>query len=116
MLAYLFPKAAPFFAAQAHEAGRSRLLAGVQYPSDVAAGLDLGRRVAALVIERARTDGSDAKWTGTAPVGKGLWKGVPVETMMSAIRFPWAMPAPRAAASRNSMPMRCSPSVADSPR
>ena len=82
MLAYLFPKAAQFFAAKADEAGRSRLLAGVQYPSDVEAGLDLGRRVAQLVIARARTDGSDAKWTGKAPVGPGLWKGVPIEPMI----------------------------------
>jgi membrane-associated phospholipid phosphatase len=82
VLAYLFPKAAQVFVAKAHEAGRSRLLAGVQYPSDVAAGLELGRRVAQMVIARARTDGSDATWTGTVPVGPGLWKGVPIEPMM----------------------------------
>jgi membrane-associated phospholipid phosphatase len=82
VLAYLFPKAAQVFVAKAHEAGWSRLLAGVQYPSDVAAGLELGRRVAQMVIARARTDGSDATWTGTVPVGPGLWKGVPIEPMM----------------------------------
>jgi membrane-associated phospholipid phosphatase len=90
VLAYLFPKAAQFFAAKAHEAGRSRLLAGVQYPSDVAAGLELGRRVAQMVIARARTDGSDAKWTGTAPVGPGLWTGVPIEPMMGTWKT-WAL-------------------------
>jgi membrane-associated phospholipid phosphatase len=82
VLAYLFPKAAQLFAEKAAEAGRSRLLAGVQYPSDVAAGLDLGRRVAKMVIERAKADGSDAKWTGTVPVGPGLWKGTPLEPLM----------------------------------
>jgi hypothetical protein len=54
----------------------------VQYPSDVTAGLDLGRRVAQMVIERAKADGSDAKWTGTVPVGPGLWKGTPLEPTM----------------------------------
>jgi membrane-associated phospholipid phosphatase len=82
VLAYLFPNAAQFFADKADEAGTSRLLAGAQYESDVAAGLDLGRRVAKMVIERAMTDGSDAKWTGTVPVGPGLWKGVPIEPLM----------------------------------
>jgi membrane-associated phospholipid phosphatase len=82
VLAYLFPKEAQFFADKAAEAGRSRLLAGVQYSSDVAAGLDLGRRVARMVIARAMTDGSDAKWTGTVPVGLGLWKGTPLEPTM----------------------------------
>jgi hypothetical protein len=82
VLAYLFPKEAKVFVDMTEEAGKSRLPAGVQYPSDVAAGLDLGRRVANLVIERARADGSDAKWTGTVPVGPGLWKGEPLEPLM----------------------------------
>jgi membrane-associated phospholipid phosphatase len=80
VLAYFFPADAEFFMTKAEEAGRSRLLAGVNYPSDVAAGLDLGRAVAALVIERARTDGSDAVFTGTIPTGPCSWRGTnPVE-------------------------------------
>lgn len=75
VLAYFFPADAEFFRAKAEEAGRSRLLAGVEYPSDVAAGLELGRAVAALVIERARTDGSDAVFSGTIPQGSCNWKG-----------------------------------------
>jgi hypothetical protein len=75
VLSYLFPERAPYFADKADEAGRSRLLAGVQYPSDVSAGLDLGRNVAALVIERGKADGSDAKWTGSVPTGPGKWNG-----------------------------------------
>src|SRR5262245_54864170 len=50
VLAYLFPAQAKFYRDKAEEAGRSRLLAGVQYSSDVQAGLDLGRAVANLVI------------------------------------------------------------------
>lgn len=75
VLAYLFPDDARFFAEKADEAVRSRLLAGVQYPSDISAGLALGRYVAGLVIERAKTDGSDARWTGTVPTGPGKWNG-----------------------------------------
>ena len=41
VLAYLFPNDAQSFMDQADMAGRSRLLAAVEYPSDVAAGLDL---------------------------------------------------------------------------
>ncbi len=75
VLAYLFPNNAKFFADKAEEAGQSRLLAGVDYPSDVKAGLELGRKIAALVIERGKADGSDAKWTGTIPTEKGKWTG-----------------------------------------
>ena len=71
ILAYVFPDNASFSMDQAEKAARSRLLAGVDYPSDVQAGLELGRNVAALVIERGKADGSEAKWTGTVPTGKG---------------------------------------------
>jgi len=75
ILAHLYPDDAKLFMDMAEEAGRSRLLAGVQYPSDVKAGLDLGRAVAARVIERAKNDGFDRKWEGTVPSGPGLWNG-----------------------------------------
>jgi membrane-associated phospholipid phosphatase len=75
ILAYLFPDDAQSFEDQAQAAAQSRLLAGVSYPSDVEAGLALGRAVAAKVIERANADGSDAEWTGTVPTGPGLWSG-----------------------------------------
>ena len=75
VLSYLFPDRARFLADKADECGESRLLAGVQYRSDVTAGLRLGREVAALVIERARADGSGAKWEGAVPTTSGLWNG-----------------------------------------
>jgi PAP2 superfamily len=75
VLSYIFPDRASDFAAKAQEAGRSRMLAGVQYPSDISAGLELGRRVAARVIERGKADGSDTTWTGSIPTGPGKWNG-----------------------------------------
>ena len=75
VLAYLWPQEAQQFAAQAEEAAQARVLAGVQYPSDAKAGLDLGRAVATQIIERAKSDGSGTKWSGTIPTGSGLWTG-----------------------------------------
>jgi membrane-associated phospholipid phosphatase len=75
ILTYLFPDHAELFATQADEAVRSRLLAGVEYPSDVEAGLALGRAVAEQVIARAMADGSDAVWEGTIPTEAGHWTG-----------------------------------------
>lgn len=72
VLAYLFPDNAAMYAAKAEEAGRSRLLAGVEYPSDVAAGLALGRAVGERVVAIAQTDNSDAQWDGTRPAGPGI--------------------------------------------
>jgi hypothetical protein len=75
VLAYLFPTRADFFRAKAEEAGQAFLMAGVQYPSDVAAGLELGRQVASQVIDWALADGSGAAWDGIIPTGPGLWTG-----------------------------------------
>jgi PAP2 superfamily len=75
VLAYVFPDRVAFFREKAEEAARSRLMAGVNYPSDVTAGMVLGKRVAALVIERGKTDGTDVKWTGSVPTGPGKWTG-----------------------------------------
>src|SRR5262245_18561075 len=75
VMAYVFPDRATSFRGKADEAARSRLTAGVHYPSDIAAGLALGRQVAALVIARGKSDGTDAKWTGSVPAGSGKWTG-----------------------------------------
>ena len=45
------------------------------FRSDIAAGRQIGRRVAALAIARGKSDGSDAVWRGSIPEGPGAWKG-----------------------------------------
>ena len=75
VLGYLFPSEAQVFESAAQECGESRLNAGVQFPSDVSAGLELGRRVAERVIAWAQTDGSDVVFGGTIPAGPGYWRG-----------------------------------------
>ena len=59
----------------AEEAAQSRVLAGLQYPSDFAAGLELGQQVAEQVIAVAKVDGSDEVWSGTVPTGPCMWVG-----------------------------------------
>lgn len=73
ILAYLMPQDAQLFADKAEEAARSRVIAGVHYPSDAKAGLELGRAVAAKVIERAKADGFDQTANVPIPTGPGKW-------------------------------------------
>ena len=91
VLAYLFPERAQFFRDQAAEAGWSRLLAGVNYPSDVEAGLALGKKVAALAIEHGKADGSDAKWSGAVPEGPDKWSGTNPVLPMAGTWKPWVL-------------------------
>jgi len=78
VLAHLFPNDAQYFMDQAEMAGQSRVLGGVEYPSDVAAGMEIGQAVADRVIEWARTDRSDIEWKGSIPTGPGIWYGDPL--------------------------------------
>jgi PAP2 superfamily len=91
ILSYLFPDDAARYNTLAEQAGQATVQAGLQYPSDVQAGLDLGRKVAALVIERAKRDHSDAKFTGTMPSGPGVWTGQnPIDPMLGSWT-PWVL-------------------------
>ena len=75
VLAHFLPAEAQSFLDMATEAANSRVLAGVQYPSDIDAGIALGNAVAAAVIARADSDGSSATWNGAVPTGPCNWVG-----------------------------------------
>ena len=76
VLAYFAPNEREALRTMAGEAATSRVQAGVQYPSDIAAGLDIGRAGAELAITAAKADNYDtAKWDGVIPEGPGLWTG-----------------------------------------
>lgn len=73
VIAHIYPKEAQRLAAAEQEVARSRMMAGAAFPSDTKAGIELGRAVAARVIDQMKLTGG--KWTGTVPSGPGLWKG-----------------------------------------
>ena len=52
-----------------------RVKAGAQFPTDVDAGWKLGEQVALRIIEQAKKDGSDGKWTGTMNTDPARWRG-----------------------------------------
>ncbi len=57
VLSYLFPDDADDFRAKADEASNSRLWGGIHWRADNVVGLEVGTKVGALVVERAKTDG-----------------------------------------------------------
>ncbi len=91
VLTYLFPDDAQLFASKADEVNRSRLMAGLQYPSDVAAGQELGRAIGVQVINRAQQDGSDVQWTGTVPGEAGHWSGTSPILPLAGTWKTWAL-------------------------
>ena len=75
VLSYFFPTQADAYQKLAAEAAASRVSAGVQYPSDASAGLELGRQVAQNVIQQIANDGYTLVWTGGVPAGRCFWTG-----------------------------------------
>jgi hypothetical protein len=73
VIAHLYPKEAQRLTAAEQEVARSRIMAGAAFPSDTKAGLELGRAVAARVIDQMKSTGD--KWVGPVPTGPGMWKG-----------------------------------------
>jgi membrane-associated phospholipid phosphatase len=58
VLAYLFPTRADFIRAVGKEGGDSRIWAGIHYPMDSLAGVQLGKSAAGVFLLWAQSDGS----------------------------------------------------------
>lgn len=91
VLSYLYPADAATFAARAEAAAQSRVQAGVQYPSDVAAGMELGQQVGAAVVAHGKTDNHDAVWDGIIPSGPWYWNGTNPITPVAGTWKPWVL-------------------------
>lgn len=94
VLSYFLPAEANAFEAQAEEAGKSQIYAGLAFPSDYSAGLELGKKVAEQVIQLAKADGSNVPWASTVPVGKCLWLGTNPLNAAAAVWKPFLLSSP----------------------
>jgi membrane-associated phospholipid phosphatase len=107
VMAYLFPTMAETYTDLAEEAARSRVFAGASFPSDVTAGLQLGRQVGEMVVAYAMADGSSTPFTGSFPGAPGVWGSATPVTPLAGTWKPWTLssgsqyrlPAPPAATS-----------------
>ena len=91
VLSYFFPDKAETYAAMAEEAAQVWVQAGVHYPSDAQAGLQLGRAVGNMVVARARLDGSDRTGTVDIPAGPCRWTGVNPATPLTGGVKTWVL-------------------------
>lgn len=107
VMAYLFPTMAETYTDLAEEAARSRVFAGASFPSDITAGLQLGRQVGQMVVAYAMADGASSPFTGSFPPAPGVWSSTAPVTPLAGTWKPWVLssgsqvrlPAPPAASS-----------------
>jgi membrane-associated phospholipid phosphatase len=91
VLAHLFPNQAMTVKDMATQAGWSRIVAGVAFPSDVIGGMDLGDRVGQMVIMQADADGSSQPFSGTFPASPGVWSSSSPVTPLAGTWRPWVL-------------------------
>jgi membrane-associated phospholipid phosphatase len=97
VLAALYGEEASFVEARLAEDARRAATLPSERHTDFAAGVAVGRAVAAAVLARAASDGSKAVWTGTVPQGPGLWRPAtpttqPQHPLWGKVR-PWLLEA-----------------------
>jgi membrane-associated phospholipid phosphatase len=93
VLAYLFPDQAATLKDMADQAGWSRIVAAVAFPSDVVGGMDLGNQVAQAVITYARADGSSQIFSGSFPAAPGVWSSATPVAPLAGAWHPWILTA-----------------------
>jgi membrane-associated phospholipid phosphatase len=77
----------------ASQAGLSRIVAGVAFPSDVIGGDDLGNQVGQAVIAYAMADGSNQPFTGSFAGGTGIWSSTTPVAPLAGSWHPWVLTA-----------------------
>lgn len=75
IIAHFFPSMADSVQRMAKQAMDARVAAGMAFPSDVAAGFDLGKRIAEREIEQTKGYFASKMWDGTKPDKPGTWQG-----------------------------------------
>ncbi len=93
VLAYLFPDQAAMVQDMADQAGWSRIMAGVAFPSDVVGGMDLGNQVAQAVMTYARADGSNQVFSGAFAGAPGVWSSATPVAPLAGAWHPWVLTA-----------------------
>jgi hypothetical protein len=59
LYSYFFPAESAYFQKKAREGAESRFHAGIHFRTDNEVGLDMGKKIAGLIIQKARIDGAD---------------------------------------------------------
>src|SRR5258706_12715858 len=91
VMAYLFPAMGETYFDLAEEAARSRVFAGAAFPSDVNAGLQLGRQVGQMVVAYAMADGATTPFIGSFPAAADTWSSAAPVTPLAGTWKPWLL-------------------------
>jgi hypothetical protein len=63
LYSYFFPADSAYFRQRAKDGAESRFQGGIHFRSDNEVGLEMGRKVAAMIIQKVKNDGADDAFT-----------------------------------------------------
>ena len=63
LYSYFFPAESAYFQRKAKEVAESRFQGGIHFRTDNDVALELGKKVAAVIVRKVERDGADAAWT-----------------------------------------------------
>jgi len=72
-----FPNRAAYLDSLLGQFVKARVATGLQLPTDLERGLEIGRQIAGQYIAYAQTDRTDRTWQGKVPNDPSLWSGTP---------------------------------------
>ncbi len=78
IIAHFYPSLADSVQRMAQRVLKSRIAAGVAFPSDTRAGFELGKKIAEIEIEHTKDYTPKIAWDGKRPDGPGVWTGKPM--------------------------------------
>jgi len=90
-LDYLFPDDKTAIDDMAARAADSRMWAGVEFPTDIAAGVVLGKAIGDAAVARAQGDGFSTAFTGSFPPTSGKWSSANPSFPLAGMWTPWAL-------------------------
>ncbi|MBZ0294126.1 MAG: phosphatase PAP2 family protein [Anaerolineae bacterium] len=91
VLAALLPDQADFYRAQAEAAADAMLHSGIYYPSDIEAGMALGRMVAQRAVEWAQNSNFDLSGPSEINGGEGKWNATNPILPLAGTWRPWTL-------------------------
>ncbi|HEY0356688.1 MAG TPA: phosphatase PAP2 family protein [Flavisolibacter sp.] len=86
IISHFYPKLSDSVNKMARQAMRSRIQAGVAFPSDTQKGFELGKKIALKEIEHTKGFLPNMVWDGKMPEQKGSWKGKPLFPLAGKIK------------------------------
>lgn len=75
LISYFYPSLSDSIHRMAQQAMKSRIAAGIAFPSDTRAGFELGKKIAEEEIERTKDFITKKEWDGKIPQGLQYWTG-----------------------------------------